>query len=139
MNKSNFGSEHTINGQHFAMEMHIVSLNLDQATKSDFVAAVTGVLFRLDDTLPADGSFADKFMQKLLNTSEVIDFQADFVDHLDFNHRYHYKGSLTTPPYTEGLFWTVLATPVPVRSETVDLFASHFTSEIAVGASNRDV
>jgi carbonic anhydrase len=93
----------------------------------------------VDDTLPEEGSFADKFMRKLLNSTDVIDLQKEFIDHLDFNHRYHYKGSLTTPPYTEGLFWTVLANPVPVRHETLALFESHSQGEIAVGSSNRDV
>jgi len=44
-NGENVGSEHTINGQHFSLEMHVVSLNQDVESQEDFIAAVTGVLF----------------------------------------------------------------------------------------------
>jgi hypothetical protein len=43
--RSNDGSEHTINGHHYDQELHIVSLNQDESTQHDFVAAVTGILF----------------------------------------------------------------------------------------------
>ena len=50
-NPENIGSEHTLNGQHFDLELHIVSLNLDEATSGEFRAAVTGLLFKVDETL----------------------------------------------------------------------------------------
>jgi carbonic anhydrase len=39
------GSEHEIDGDHFDLEMHIVNLNLNEATQDKFKAAVIGVLF----------------------------------------------------------------------------------------------
>ena len=52
------GSEHAIDGERFAFEMHLVNLNLDENTKDLFAAAVIGVLFKVDDTL-TENSFAD--------------------------------------------------------------------------------
>ena len=43
--KSDDGSEHTLNGKHFDMEMHIVNLNLNKETQDKFLAAVIGILF----------------------------------------------------------------------------------------------
>ena len=85
---SDNGSEHTFDGEHKDMEMHIVSLNEDKDT---FLAAVVAVLFEIDENAQ-ELSFADRFFQDLLKPNksgdkegELLDFQKDFVDHLDFN------------------------------------------------------
>ena len=70
-------------------------------------------------------SFADVFFQKLLTTNDELDFQKEFVDHLNFNKRYIYKGSLTTPPYSEALLWNVLAEPVGLHADIIQLFENH--------------
>lgn len=56
---SDDGSEHTIDGKYFDLEMHIVNLNLDESTKDMFMAAVIGILFNVDEN--AEPSFADHF------------------------------------------------------------------------------
>jgi hypothetical protein len=56
-----------------------------------------------------------------------------------------YRGSLTTPPYSELLFWTVLPTIIPINKVTHDLFL--FTEHVQgsdetdpiLGNTNRDV
>ena len=40
--------------------------------------------------------------------------KTEFVDHLDFNHRFMYRGGLTTPPYTEQILWNVLEKVIEV-------------------------
>lgn len=111
----NIGSEHELDGEHLSLEMHIVSLNLDLSTQNDFKAAVTGVLFERDDSSSKD-NFADIFLKTLLTTDKELDLMTDFINYLNFNHRYSYRGSLTTPPYSESLLWNVLADPVKVKS-----------------------
>uniref|UniRef100_A0A7S3FVH0 carbonic anhydrase n=1 Tax=Strombidium rassoulzadegani TaxID=1082188 RepID=A0A7S3FVH0_9SPIT len=120
--KKDKGSEHTLDGNHLDMEMHIVCLNLDASTKDKFLAAVVGVLFKInrEATQP---NFADKFFAKLFDSERpLIDFQREFVDHLDFNNRFVYRGSLTTPPYSESLLWTVLLDTIDISPETAELF-----------------
>jgi carbonic anhydrase len=130
------GSEHTIDGNHFDLEMHIVNLNLDEKTQDLFKAAVIGVLFTITPE-DSDPSFADEFFSSLIQ-GESLDFQTDFVDYLNFNERYVYRGSLTTPPYSESLFWTVLAEPVPISPQTAALFQMPEMGSV-LGASNRSV
>ena len=117
---SDDGSEHTIDGKNFDLEMHIVNLNQDESTKEMFRAAVIGILFNVDEN--AEPSFADNFFQSLMKDEKLMNFQTDFVDHLDFSQRYVYHGSLTTPPFSEGLFWTVLAEPISITPKTAELF-----------------
>jgi carbonic anhydrase len=37
---------------------------------------------------------------------------------------YHYMGSLTTPPCSEGVKWFVATEPMPIGSKQVDQFVS---------------
>ena len=48
------------------MEMHIVNLSPDA---SEFKAAVIGILFNVDESL-TEPTFADKFLQTLLNSTD---------------------------------------------------------------------
>ena len=58
-------SEHTIDGELFDMEMHIVNMNEDEKTKDLFLAAVIGVLFEISED-NYSWSWADDFFQKLI-------------------------------------------------------------------------
>ena len=39
---------------------------------------------------------------------------------LEFDRRWTYQGSLTTPPFSEGVLWNVLEQTVPIRQKTYD-------------------
>ena len=39
---------------------------------------------------------------------------------------YHYRGSLTTPPCTEGVHWNVLNTPIEMSSDQIKYFQFYF-------------
>lgn len=80
-----------------------------------FIAAVVGILFDVNNSTEFIGSFADTFFEKLLTTNEEIDFQTEFIDHVNMIDRYVYTGSLTTPPYTENLLWNVIPRIVPIK------------------------
>jgi len=41
---------------------------------------------------------------------------------VDFSNRWVYKGSVTTPPCAEYVYWNVLSTIYPISKEHLDLF-----------------
>lgn len=139
-NPGNMGSEHTYDGKHFDLEAHIVHFNLNEETKDDFVAAVIGIMFRASDTDKL--TYADKFLRKLFS-GEPVDTERDFVDHLDLIHRFIYRGSLTTPPYSEMLLWNMVARVAHINYETLKLFRHMVPlidkEERMFGQPNRDV
>ena len=109
-------SEHKVNGQSFAMEMHFV-----HATENgDFV--VVGVLI-------AEG--AEHPVLKLLwsfmpeNTGDTSQ-EAIGIEDTDLlpptRDYFVYGGSLTTPPCSEGVKWVVLKTPIEASSEQIAIF-----------------
>jgi carbonic anhydrase len=107
--------------------MHIVNINEDPSTKDMFFGAVIGVLFEISDS----PSWADDFFQNLI-WGDHVEFGDDFIDKLNFNQRYVYRGSLTTPPYSETLFWTVLSEPLAISPDTLHML------KIKIASSNRE-
>lgn len=55
-----------------------------------------------------------------------------FIDSLNHGQFYSYDGGLTTPPCTEGVRWTMLKEPVPIK------FSNIRCIENRTGQTNRD-
>jgi carbonic anhydrase len=100
-------AEHTIGGHAAAVEIHLVH----EGTDGECV--VVGVLVEQGESNQA---FTD--LQRLLEgprgddvTTGEAAFDPDRLLPEDRTH-YRYEGSLTTPPYTEGVHWIVFAKPI---------------------------
>ena len=83
------------------------------------MAAVIGVMFNATDTTKL--TYADLFLRKLFSGEEV-DTERELIDHLDLIHRFVYRGSLTTPAYSEMLLWNMVARVGHINYETLRLF-----------------
>jgi carbonic anhydrase len=110
-------SEHTIDGVHAPLEMHLV--HKDEAGK----LAVIGVLFRegaehpelarLWEHLPAEPGRSEAVEGMMVNASRLLPPSLA---------SYRYPGSLTTPPCSEDVAWFVLQRPVDASAAQIAAF-----------------
>ncbi|MDH3727261.1 MAG: carbonic anhydrase family protein [Myxococcales bacterium] len=114
-------SEHQIDGITYPMELHVVNL-IEPKTPDDPPGyLVLGFLYRMGDEDPFITSFLDQIpTEEGREALEPRQVHVTVLDRtLDF-HFYHYRGSLTTPPYTETVEWMIAkeiqqASPKQVR------------------------
>ncbi|XP_027348853.1 alpha carbonic anhydrase 4-like [Abrus precatorius] len=106
-------SEHKLNGIKFDMEIHVVHQN----TKGEI--AVIGIWYKIGGP--------DPFLSKLINNiksigDKEIDLGVINPSDISFISKmyYRYVGSLTTPPCTEGVIWTVMKEVRTVSTEQLD-------------------
>ncbi len=106
-------SEHTVDGKQYELEGHLVHRSADGSL------AVIGVLFvegknnpLLDNVLGGIGRSIRIDPQDLLPN--------------DANHYYHYVGSLTTPPCTEGVQWYILKQPVSASKDQIQTMRKYY-------------
>ncbi len=120
-------SEHLIDGMTFPMEMHIVNY-APPATKNGIPHyLVIAVLFKMGNENEFISEFLTLIPKQSNNTVKLekgrVKLHDLFHDDLsnEMKNYYHYRGSLTTPPYTETVNWFVLkhiieASPEQIRA-----------------------
>jgi carbonic anhydrase len=112
-------AEHLINGHRAEMELHMVH----QATNGDFL-----VVGRLIEFGMPNAALAPIFSSLPPNPGDQVtvspfDLGALLPSHLA---SFRYPGSLTTPPFTEGVSWVVLAEPLELSPAQIDAFRQLF-------------
>ncbi|MDY8134560.1 carbonic anhydrase family protein [Aquimarina sp. 2201CG5-10] len=111
------GSEHTVDGLRYPMEMHLV--HQDPTTG---LLAVVGIFFTEGRENEALAQFMDHLPENEddhYTSSEEYDIKDILPDELDF---YTYNGSLTTPPCSEIVSWYVVKAPVEASHEQLERF-----------------
>lgn len=109
-------SEHTIDGRHFEMEMHLV--HRDRRRR----IAVVAVLIREgveNEAVAPVWDYLPSTENKHLRYEDVID-AADFLP--TERGYWHYDGSFTTPPCTESVAWYVLTSPIELSPSQIARF-----------------
>ncbi|KAM6344871.1 receptor-type tyrosine-protein phosphatase gamma [Alca torda] len=132
------GSEHSINGKRFPVEMQIYFYNPDDfdsfgtAVLENRVVGAMAVFFQVSQR---DNPALDPIIHGLKGVvhHEKETFLDPFVlrDLLptSLGSYYRYAGSLTTPPCSEIVEWIVFRKPVPISYQQLEAFYSIFTTE----------
>ena len=110
-------AEHQVNGQLFPAEMHLVH------RKEGGFLGVVGQIYRLGEPDPVVQALIDAYPEPGQASHSVTGLNAaDFVP--TSTGYYHYDGSLTTPPCTEGVDWYVLEQTRTISQEQVNRIAA---------------
>jgi len=60
----------------------------------------------------------------------------DFLYKIDVSQFYSYDGSLTTPPCTEGLRWSVLKQVMNISKRQLEIFTKHLAMDDTFAGGN---
>ncbi|CAN9501605.1 unnamed protein product [Ophioblennius macclurei] len=127
------GSEHTIDGEQYPMELHIVHMkshytDLTTALRDPQGIAVLGFFYEKSNS-------ANKKYDSIVNTLRSIKATngnttvapislAQLIpSEQNMTSYYRYKGSLTTPGCAESVIWTLFENPIPLSSEQLETFS----------------
>ena len=114
-------SEHLLSGKPFDMELHFVHKAASGAL------AVVGVFIEPGAPNPGLAPIWAAMPAKESPATQVTGVTVDPSALLPQNRGYfRYMGSLTTPPCSEGLLWTVFRSPVQASPEQIRQFAGLF-------------
>ncbi|KAF9597195.1 hypothetical protein IFM89_016336 [Coptis chinensis] len=123
-------SEHTINGKRFALELHMVHQIIDPILGNR--TAVIGILYKIGRP-EAFLSELEKDIKSITDSQKEINVGIVDPRHIKVAGKkyYRYIGSLTTPPCTEGVLWTISKRVRTVSIEQVKLLrtAVHDSAE----------
>ncbi|CAJ0593182.1 unnamed protein product [Cylicocyclus nassatus] len=124
-----WSSEHTFNGLRYPAELHLVhisnkydpSRNMSLSGK----VAVVAVPILVGDSFLAIRGLDALFLERNNSTdSKLSEFSPSVLVPDDTKTFYRYSGSLTTPPCTEGVTWTILTEPVLMSSQQLNALKS---------------
>ena len=110
-------AEHQVEGQLYSAEMHLVN------RKEDGFLGVVGQLYRLGQPDPVVQALIEAYPEPGQTIRSGFTLNAgDFLPIV--GGYYHYEGSLTTPPCTEGVDWYVLQEIRTISQEQVNRIAA---------------
>ncbi|CAL4155397.1 unnamed protein product, partial [Meganyctiphanes norvegica] len=124
--ENNRGSEHTVDGTRYAMELHLVHYksnygSLGEALKHVDGLAVLGIFFNVGEENAALKPITDSLTDVVESGPEIeISFNVALIDLIPATKTfYRYNGSLTTPSCNEVVTWTVFSTQLSISEEQV--------------------
>ncbi len=112
-------SEHTVDGRHAPLEMHLVHQGPDGRL------AVVGILIEEGDLTPAFDAIIQNLPSAPGESRHVEGVTVNALDLLPASEDYYrYEGSLTTPPCLEVVTWLVMAAAVTLSEGQMRAFTA---------------
>ncbi|XP_056308449.1 carbonic anhydrase 4a [Danio aesculapii] len=128
------GSEHTIDGEQYPMELHIVHMKqkyirIEDALKDPSGVAVLGFFYEVSSSTNRKYDLFTHALRSVQNTNgnttlRKISLNQLILPEVNMTNYYRYDGSLTTPGCTEAVVWTVFEKPIPLDREQLQAFSS---------------
>ncbi|CAF1411882.1 unnamed protein product [Adineta ricciae] len=114
------GSEHEIDGHRYPAEAHVVFKNHE----SDQIAVFAYLFFVTNQTQKGNKEW-EKYCDaasQLTTINDTIQCMFNLSQLMQANERqfYRYTGSLTTPPCTEGVVWTIFTSKIAIKEESLN-------------------
>jgi carbonic anhydrase len=110
-------SEHTLDGEHFPMEMHLVHRDADGKL------AVVAVMIAQGEENPEFARFGRHVPREPGRADKVEGMHVDATDLLPADQaNFRYSGSLTTPPCSEDVAWFLMRQPIEASRRQIDEF-----------------
>ncbi|XP_049431696.1 carbonic anhydrase 4b [Epinephelus fuscoguttatus] len=127
------GSEHTLDGEQFPMEMHIVHIKEDYDSLSQAVRDRTGVAvlgFFFKESKSANKKFdpllnALKYITRPTNSTILkgVSLEMLIPPQKNMNKYFRYDGSLTTPNCAEAVVWSLFEDTIPLSRKQLTAFS----------------
>ncbi|KAJ7997382.1 hypothetical protein DPEC_G00228410 [Dallia pectoralis] len=127
------GSEHTVDGEQYPMELHIVHIkekysNLEDALKDSTGVAVLGFFY--EESISPNRKY-EPIIKAIRNitapgtNTPLVDLSLEqlILPPENMTNYYRYLGSLTTPGCTEAVIWTVFEKPIYLSKEQLQEFS----------------
>ncbi|XP_076881641.1 alpha carbonic anhydrase 4-like [Bidens hawaiensis] len=119
--------EHTFDGKRYDAEIHFVHSN------DKYQLAVVGVLYAIGEPDPFIGKLSEsKFKEISANGNDLGKVSASSIT--SSKKYFRYGGSLTTPPCSEGVTWTVAETVKSISKEQIESLEGPLEAEFKENA-----
>ncbi|XP_046876538.1 carbonic anhydrase 4a [Hypomesus transpacificus] len=127
------GSEHTIDGEQYPMELHIVHMKQHYTSLGDALNDPTGVAvlgFFYEESISVNRKYEPiiNALSNIRDTSANTTLGPISLDQLipprqNLTSYYRYMGSLTTPGCSQAVVWTVFEKPIPISKSQLQVFS----------------
>ncbi|CAB1348964.1 unnamed protein product, partial [Coregonus sp. 'balchen'] len=127
------GSEHTIDGERYPMELHIVNIKEEYNSLADALKdpAGVGVLGFFYEQSGSSNKKYDSIINALntINkpssntTLSGVSLDMFIPSQCNMTSYFRYQGSLTTPPCAEAVVWTIFENTIPLSRQQLAAFS----------------
>ncbi|XP_060570061.1 carbonic anhydrase 1-like [Ruditapes philippinarum] len=143
------GSEHTIDGERYPLEMHVVNWNSDKYKSSDEAGkhreglAVLSILFKVSSFDNPTLEPIVRVLHQLRDPDRHVLVTIPAVSIKEFlpqspDRYFRYAGSLTTPNCSETVIWTIFEQNQYISERQLRHFREMFTSSLHIEARTRN-